>query len=271
MKAPRYLRSVVVFMAVIGMMFGTILSAAASTTGLGVDGMPVTGTNQGGNVECAEIDPDLLTVGERSDVFPNTVFNEDRTVQYGTEDGIDLWWSANKGIDVVIVKGSDAALAYFYDPAATGDTGLQAPVNASGDPAGLSNVTFCYYPDPPVTEVYGCSQGFYKNWASEEILNMTLSGVGFTLPPAGDATFLYAFEHGGSGKVDTGTYSGYLRQAITAYINALLIPEYAFTTAEVVAGYNSGTISESTFDWNNHGAEGVEGFDAICPFDANDN
>jgi LPXTG-motif cell wall-anchored protein len=53
-------------------------------------------------------------------------------------------WTSNIGVDVVIVKGGNASNVYTYDPESTADTGLHAPVNASGMFAGLSHVSFCY-------------------------------------------------------------------------------------------------------------------------------
>lgn len=65
-------------------------------------------------------------------------------------------WSSNIGVDVVIIKATNAGNAFVYDPPgpeSTGDTGLYAPVaGGSGKPADISHVTFCYDtttdPDP---------------------------------------------------------------------------------------------------------------------------
>lgn len=52
----------------------------------------------------------------------------------------------------VIVKGGPNANWYHYDPATTGDTGLQAPDNKQGSPSGLSHLCFSIddkqFPDP---------------------------------------------------------------------------------------------------------------------------
>jgi len=47
-------------------------------------------------------------------------------------------------VGAVIVKGSNAANVYFYPEGTMGDSGLASPVNASGKPAGLSNLSFCF-------------------------------------------------------------------------------------------------------------------------------
>ena len=61
-------------------------------------------------------------------------------------------WTSNIGVDQVIVKGGNASNVYTYNPESTGDTGLHAPVNASGNFAGLSHVSFCYDAgEPPTT------------------------------------------------------------------------------------------------------------------------
>lgn len=64
-----------------------------------------------------------------------------------TENKSVSFQSAHHGIGAVIVKGGDAANVYVYDPQQNSDSGLASPPNASGKPAGLSNLTFCWNPD----------------------------------------------------------------------------------------------------------------------------
>ena len=75
------------------------------------------------------------------------------TVTYST-DGTYVTWSSTFGVDAVIVKGGPNANAYVYDPPAEsfGDGGLVSPDNASGGPAGLSHVEFCYDYEVGVTK-----------------------------------------------------------------------------------------------------------------------
>lgn len=47
-------------------------------------------------------------------------------------------------VGAAIVKGGNASNVYTYNPATKKDANLSAPVNASGFPAGLSNLTFCF-------------------------------------------------------------------------------------------------------------------------------
>ena len=52
-------------------------------------------------------------------------------------------WSSTIGVDAVIIKGGDLTNIYRYDEYKF-DQGLAAPKNASGGPAGLSHLYFCY-------------------------------------------------------------------------------------------------------------------------------
>ena len=63
--------------------------------------------------------------------------------------GKSLGFTTNIPVAAVIVKGGDAANVYRYGAGSTGDSGLYAPINASGGPAGLSHVDFCYKPQTP--------------------------------------------------------------------------------------------------------------------------
>lgn len=48
-------------------------------------------------------------------------------------------------VGAVIVKGGNSANVYYYENGTNGDSGLASPVNSSSLPAGLSNLTFCFY------------------------------------------------------------------------------------------------------------------------------
>ncbi len=52
-------------------------------------------------------------------------------------------WSSTIGVDAVIIKGGDLTNIYLYNEYKF-DQGLAAPINASGQPAGLSHLYFCY-------------------------------------------------------------------------------------------------------------------------------
>lgn len=106
----------------------------------------VTPTVIGGNPNCASINPNLFELKvdpPASGNYTDGTLDLSVTVYDG---GKTFDWSSNLGVDIVIVKGGNSANVYTYDPPteATSDTGLQAPVNASGEPAGLSHMSFCY-------------------------------------------------------------------------------------------------------------------------------
>lgn len=60
-------------------------------------------------------------------------------------------WSGSYPLYSIIVKGGDAFNEYVYDGAATSDTNLVSPINASGHPADISHVSVVLCPEgvPP--------------------------------------------------------------------------------------------------------------------------
>ena len=59
--------------------------------------------------------------------------------------GSNFNWSATLDIQAVIVKGGPDSNTFVYFPEDTADTGLHAPINpGTGQPYGLSHVTFCH-------------------------------------------------------------------------------------------------------------------------------
>lgn len=127
-------------------------------TPAGVAPFIIPGANNGGNRTCAEVgaffmnDPTFFDYcGEKVDFGKFTgAFPEGLVV---TSDGKTLSFKADECIKIgdkfysvgaVIVKGGNAANVYFYEDGTLSDVNLTAPANASGKPAGISNVTFCY-------------------------------------------------------------------------------------------------------------------------------
>jgi len=138
-------------------------SAGSETTILpssaGVAPVIFAGSNNGGNVTCAEVAAafDLpegsLRCGEKID-FVNGMFAGE------FPDGLDVDVAEGKFVSfsmeaplmidgkqylsaAVIVKGGNKANVYFYPEGIMSDSGLASPANNSGRPAGLSNLTFC--------------------------------------------------------------------------------------------------------------------------------
>lgn len=138
--------------------------AVAAATPTPSDVMKVTpviipGANNGGNRTCAEVaaafslPADYFLCGEKVDYqggtfagnFPDGVLVD---VTHGIYVDFELEGPILIGdkyyvVGAVIVKGGNAANVYYYPGGTMGDSGLTAPVNASGKAAGLSNLTFC--------------------------------------------------------------------------------------------------------------------------------
>jgi hypothetical protein len=110
--------------------------------------------SQGGNATCATIGSDVtLSSSGRHDWRGGRLRGD-------LPDGLDVIvagdtevaWTSTFRMSAVIVKAGSAANVYLYDPTRLSDGGLVAPVNASGKPAELSNLTFCWdasTPPPP--------------------------------------------------------------------------------------------------------------------------
>lgn len=128
-------------------------NTGSTTTTTGVQPVLVNGSNNGGNVTCSEaaqaggLDGYEYTTGKQDYPFNSNSFGNNVSV---TTDGTYVSWSITPpaGMCVsnvaVIVKGGPAANIYYYNNGESSDTGLASPVNASGNPAGLSNLTICY-------------------------------------------------------------------------------------------------------------------------------
>ena len=114
----------------------------------------VTGSNNGGNVTCQEAATNINLTGYEFSTgrinYNNGTFSSNFGIFTVNTDGVNVSWSVNPpaGFCVsnvaVIVKGGRGANVYYYNNGETSDSGLAAPVNASGSPAGLSNLTICY-------------------------------------------------------------------------------------------------------------------------------
>jgi len=127
----------------------------------GVTPYIIPGENPGGNRTCAEVaawaydefgwTDGFDFCGEKVDYgyfetgFPAAlnVTSDGKTLAFDAESCImigDKYYM----VGAVIVKGSNAANVYFYEDGILSDSNLSAPVNASGKPAAISNVTFCF-------------------------------------------------------------------------------------------------------------------------------
>jgi uncharacterized repeat protein (TIGR01451 family) len=75
-------------------------------------------------------------------------------------------WTSNIGLDAVIAKGGPNGNVYLYNPEATADTGLHAPVNPNNNQFfGLSHISFCY--DKDVTPDLGITKSATSTQVTE--------------------------------------------------------------------------------------------------------
>lgn len=64
-----------------------------------------------------------------------------------SEDGRSISFTSDLFcVGAVIAKGGNASNVYKYEGGIKGDVGLTPPVNSSGSPAALSNLSFCFVP-----------------------------------------------------------------------------------------------------------------------------
>ncbi|MDX9942365.1 MAG: hypothetical protein RBS53_09090 [Bacteroidales bacterium] len=135
-----------------------IVVMSTPVSGSGVTPQIIDGENGGGNRTCGEVAEAFktsfdLSVGQynyEDGVFDNewpeglTVTTDGTYVSF-TVDGTIRIEGMCYIVGAVIVKGGNDANVYYYADGTLSDTGLSAPVNASGGPAGLSNLSFCLY------------------------------------------------------------------------------------------------------------------------------
>jgi hypothetical protein len=130
-----------------------VSNTESNTSVSGIQPVQVSGSNNGGNVTCSEaatsagLGDYMYSTGKQDFPFNSNSFGENVTV---STDGTFVTWSITppNGMCVanvaVIVKGGPVANVYYYNNGESSDSGLSSPVNASGNPAGLSNLTICY-------------------------------------------------------------------------------------------------------------------------------
>ncbi len=120
----------------------------------------IPGANNGGNRTCAEVaaafvsGPNPFLCGTKVDYsgsdfsskFPSWLHvsvTDGKYVSFRMED-CGMINGKYYRVGAVIVKGSSDANVYYYPDGTFSDSGLASPINASGAPAGLSNLTFCF-------------------------------------------------------------------------------------------------------------------------------
>jgi hypothetical protein len=163
-------------------------SANKKVSNTGVTPELVVGGNNGGNVTCEEaanvagLSSYAYSTGKQDYPFSSSSFGNGVSV---TTDGTNVSWSITppSGYCVsnvaVIVKGGPNANVYYYNDGQSSDSGLASPVNASGNPAGLSNLTICY-------NLVECPSEC--NWQEETAFGGSVAGGGNAWWYAIDAT-----------------------------------------------------------------------------------
>lgn len=124
-----------------------VLTAGWAIANHNVTTSGVTPTEIGINPSCAGPEgpnsPDLgYDFGFKVNLAPNGTFaigDGFNSVTISNSNGTTFDWSATLGIDAVIVKGSNSANVYVYDPEATADGHLNAPI-----PHEVSHIEFCF-------------------------------------------------------------------------------------------------------------------------------
>jgi hypothetical protein len=190
----------------------------------------------GGNVTCEQLGFEYSSarVNFGSGGF-DAAFPDGITVD--VTNGTYVEWSSTFGIGAVIVKGSDAANVYEYDPPSDGDAGLAAPINASGGPAGLSNLTFCWDEIPvdeePELEVSKTAETTYKRSWDWTLDKVEVEGVTVLwIPAGGKATANYQLTVGLAALGDAGWM---VEGEITIY-NPSNVPATITGIADVMTG-----------------------------------
>jgi len=193
----------------------------------GVTPSIISGQNPGGNRTC-----------EEAGSYDN---NPDQMNQSGANNGVTgpftwshngtyLTWSSAPGSHdglAVIMKGGAAANVYYYDGTWDGDSGLASPpAGFSGNPAGLSNLTFCWN-DPEVTTTTvedtttTTVEDTTTTTAAEDTTTTTVAGPDETTTTAGDTTTTTVAGPGDPELPDTG--AGLLLGALAGGLGLLLM------------------------------------------------
>jgi hypothetical protein len=159
-------------------------TSSSPTSDGGVTPLIIDGENSGGNITCSEVGLAFFNNADYYDHSSDKIdydkdsnsFDDDfpAGLSVSVTDKTYVSFNSSFGIGAVIVKGGNKANVYIYDPQRKSDSGLASPPNPSGKPAGLSNITFCWNPEP-VVEGQWCSPGYWRqehhlgSWAATGI------------------------------------------------------------------------------------------------------
>jgi hypothetical protein len=125
-----------------------LLAVAALALPAFASASSVTPTRMEGNPTCADLNKDWKQLKVDGVPANQTYSNADISVTISNVGGDQTFdWTANHGIDAVMVKASTLVDVYTYDPESFGDTLLDSPGKYA-----ISHINFCYDdgdPTPP--------------------------------------------------------------------------------------------------------------------------
>jgi hypothetical protein len=148
MKTTRWVLVLGLILALCALAIGkpaSALDAVDPTIGT-IDGPDVTPEVVSGNPTCTDLGYDY-GFKPQPEPPPTGSYTEGPLTVNINSDGTYFSWTSNIGVDAVIVKGGNlGANSFVYDPPAEskGDDGLYSPDTASGEPAAISHIEFCY-------------------------------------------------------------------------------------------------------------------------------
>lgn len=79
-----------------------------------------------------------------------------------------IGFNATMPMDYIVVKGGNAYNVFHYVPGVSSDINLYSPDNGSGEPAGVSHVTFCFVPKPTGEKTADASWQRYSDWSIDK-------------------------------------------------------------------------------------------------------
>lgn len=136
--------------------------------------------------------------------------------------------STENCVGAVIVKGGTGSNTYTYSPGVLHDGGLSAPLNPNGDPAAISNLTFCFVECPPSPEpLYIAVKSWF--WNSYDFTTKVGTGYDYTISTA----------------LNTGSYP----ININAWCDEMGVNPLEASSFPLVGGVGTVTIEEGTSAW----------------------
>jgi len=173
-----------------------ILQSAPVSQELNVTPYLIPGVNNGGNRDCEEVavafNTEFALCGDKIDYeegafvsgFPSglNVTTDGTYVSFDIADCVEIGGMFYK-VGAVIVKGSEQANVYYYPDGALFDYGLASPITSSGNPAGLSNLTFCFVPCEPQVPEFIIALKSYITWDNAGEITNTFAVSGGTVYP----------------------------------------------------------------------------------------